>query len=228
MSNPRTASARLAAVAGVAVLALTGCGAIHTGTAVEVGEESISVSRLDQVAADFCAAVEPQLDGQAETIPNGFFRGGIAGTLTLRSIAEQLAEDYGVSATDSERYQEALGNLRVNVAAVPEDLRESVVEIESTAPYVEAVQAAVGEQLLEGEGAHEDFVAAGAEAFETWIAEHDVEFAPGLNTTLENGQIATADGALSFAVSEAAKTGLEERPNPAMARTLPDTHRCGR
>ncbi len=111
---------------------------------------------------------------------------------------------------------------------MPESIRENVITVQSAPQYVEAVQAAVGEQVLQGDGEYDDFVNAGGEAFTTWLAENDVEFDPSLNTTLEEGQIATVDGAVSFAVSEDAKAGLEEQPNAVLARQLPSSHRCGR
>ena len=218
---------RLSALAAAATLGLTGCGAISPGTAVRVDDETISVARVDEVAADFCTAIEPQLDGQAQTLPNGFLRGGIAGTLALRSAAEQVAADYGVEA-DSEQYRTAVADLQRQTASLPAEVRDSVVEVQGATAYIEAVQAAVGEQELDGEGAYEDFVNAGAEVLTGWIQEHEVEFDPALNTALEDGNITTVDGALSFAVSDQAKAGLASEPNPAEARLLPDTHRCGR
>lgn len=218
---------RLGALAAAATLGLTGCGALQPGTAVRVDDETISVARVDEVAADFCTAIEPQLDGQAQTLPNGFLRGGIAGTLALRSAAEQVAADYGVEA-DSEQYRTAIADLQRQTASLPEDVRDSVVEVQGATAYIEAVQAAVGEQELDGEGAYEDFVNAGAEVLTGWIEEHEVVFDPALNTSLEDGNITTVDNAVSFAVSDQAKAGLAAEPNPAEARLLPGTHRCGR
>lgn len=223
MSKSRT----LGAVAVLATLTLTGCGALQPGAAVEVGAERISLDRVDQVAGDFCAAVEPQLEAEAETIPHGFFRSGVAGTLALRSVADQLADDYGVEA-DSDQYLQALAELRQGVQAVPEDYRESVMEVESAPQYIEAVQAAVGEVVLDGEGEYADFVAAGTDEFETWLAEHDVEFDPTLDTTIKDGAIGPEDGALSFAVSERALNGQAAEPNSVTARLLPASQRCGR
>ncbi len=223
MSKSRT----LGAVTALAALTLTGCGAIQPGTGVEVGDETISLARIDEISTDFCSAIEPQLEGQAETIPHGYFRGGIAGTLALRSVSDQIAEEYGVTA-DSDQYLQSLSDLRQGVSAVPEDLRDSVIEVESAPAYVEAVQAAVGEVVLDGDGEYEDFVAAGTEEFEAWIAENGVEFDPALNTVIKDGTISTADRSLSFAVSEKAKAGLAEEPDAVAARQLTDAQRCGR
>ena len=51
-----------------------------------------------------------------------------------------------------------------------------------------------------------------------WIDENDVELDPALNVTLRDGQPASSDGSLSFAVSEGAKAGQEEQPNSARRR----------
>ncbi len=227
MSKTRPQPRRWGVVGALTALALTGCGALQPGAAVEVGDETIPVSRIDEVARDFCSAIEPQLESQAETIPLSFFRDGIAGTLALRSVADQLAADYGVEA-DSDRYRQALADLRANVAAVPEEYRDSVVEVESAPAYVEEIQAKVGEIVLDGDGELEDFVAAGTDEFETWIAENGVEFDPVLNTVIKDGAIESRDNAVSFAVSEKATNGMAEEPNSVTARQLPATLRCGR
>ena len=94
--------------------------------------------------------------------------------------------------------------------------------------FMQAVQAAVGEEVLGGEGEDSDFEAAGAEEMQRWIDDNGVEFDPSLNTTIRDGQVAPADDSLSFAVSEGAKAGQEEQPNSALAAQLPDSQRCGR
>jgi hypothetical protein len=226
--SPRAGRATRAwSVAAVAALLLSGCAGLRPGTAVQVGEERITTDEVDQVASQFCDALEEQLDQQAQTIPHSYFRGGIAGTLAMREVAEQVAADYGVE-PDSEQYVQQLRDLRRNVGSLPEDQEQAVIAIESAPFYVEAVQAAVGEEVLDGEGSYDEFVAAGGEEMQRWIEENDVEFNPSLNTTLRDGQIATTDDSLSFAVSEAARTGMAEQPNPALARELPASHRCGR
>lgn len=218
---------RGALVVGVAALALSGCAGIHPGVAAQVGEESITMAEVDQIAVDFCEAVTPQLEQQAETLPNSYFRNGIAGTLALRSVADQVAEDYGVAA-DSAAYNDQLAQIRRSVEALPEDLRESVIRVDSAPLYIEEVQAAVGEVVLDGEGDRQAFVAAGQEAFATWVAENDVEFDPSLNTVVADGTLQSEDLSISFAVSESARNGLEQQPSGVLARRLPSSQRCGR
>ncbi|MGH3346715.1 MAG: hypothetical protein ACRDO4_07015 [Nocardioides sp.] len=220
-------SQSLGVVAVLAVLALTGCGAIHPGVAVEIGDERITTSRLDSVTSDFCQAIEPQLEGEAESVQNSYLRSYVAGTMALRSVADQVAAEFGVEA-DSEEYLQRLSELRQGVEAVPEDIRESVIEVESAAAYVQAIQAAVGEQVLDGVGEDAELAAAGREEFDAWISEHGVEFDPSLNTEIKDGAFSIRDDAVSFAVSERAKAGMAEQPNAVSARELTASQRCGR
>ncbi|HEX6151427.1 hypothetical protein [Nocardioides sp.] len=217
----------MGAVAAVAVLTLTGCGALRPGTAVEVGDERITTSRVDEVTTDFCRAIEPQLEQQAESIQNSFLRSYVAGTLALRTAAEQLAEEHGVEA-DSEDYLNAVSELRRGLQTVPEEVREAVIEIETASAYVEAVQLAVGEAVLEGGGDDEEIAAAGREEFDAWITKQDVQFDPSLNTEIKDGAFTISDQAVSFAVSERAKAGSAEQPNAVAARQLTIAQRCGR
>lgn len=228
MSKTRGPRRVLGALAvAVAGLTLTGCAGLHPGVAVEVGDETITVEEVDRIATDFCEAVEPQLEGQAESVPHAYFRGGIAGTLAMRSVASQLADEYGVTA-DSREYTRQLTEIQRGVASLPEDIRESVVEVQSAPLYVEEIQAEIGRTRLDGDASRQDLVAAGQEEFARWTAEHDVEFDPALNTVMKDGTVTTEDQAVSYAVSETARGGLEEQPNSVLARRTPDSHRCGR
>jgi hypothetical protein len=220
-------SRTVGAVAVLAVLTLTGCGALQPGTAVSVGDERITTSRLDEVSSDFCQAIEPQLEGQAESVQNSFLRSYVAGTLAMRSVADQLGDEFGVE-PDDETYLQTISDLRKGVESVPAEIRDSVIEVESASAYVEAMQSAVGEAVLEGGGDDEEQAAAGREEFDVWISENGVEFDPSLNTEIKDGAFSIRDDAVSFAVSERAKAGLEEQPNAVAARELPAAQRCGR
>ena len=179
------------------------------------------------MTTQFCAAIDEPLDQQAQSIPNGYFRGGIAGVLALREVAEQVAADYDVEA-DSDAYRQQLADLENQVGSLPEAQQEAVIAVESSPFYVQAVQTAVGEEIAGSDADESEIEAAGSEEIQAWIDDHGVEFDPALNTTIRDGQVAPADGSLSFAVSEGAKAGLEEQPNSALAAELPESQRCGR
>ena len=219
--------ARLAGVALAAALLLSGCAGLRPGTAIQVGDEQITESELDDVTSSYCEAASSSLDEQAQTVPNGFFRTGIAGLLAMREVAEQVAAEQGVE-VGPEDYQQQLTELEGQIASLPESHQEAVLTVETARLYTEAAQVAIGQEALGGEGEEADFTAAGAQEMDRWIQDNGVEFDPALNVTMRDGQPARSDGSLSFAVSEGAKAGQEEQPNSAVAAELPDAQRCGR
>ncbi len=217
-------------VAGVLLVAtlLGGCAGLRPGTAVVVGDTTISTSELDATTTQFCAAISEPLDQQAQSIPHGYFRGGIAGTLALQEVAENVAAEQGVEA-GSASYLKQISDLRKQVAALPEEQQEPVMDVETAPIYVQEIERAVGMKLLDDPDASDaDYDQAGAEELQKWIDEHGVEFDPSLNTSIRDATVTPTDGSLSFAVSEGAKAGLEEQPNSALAAELPDSQRCGR
>lgn len=219
-------------IAGLALAGalLTGCGSASPGVAVQVGDAEITTNRVDELAGEYCRAIEDQLAAQnpPQVVPNRYFRGGIAGTLTMREIGEQVAEEYGVEAGSV--YDEKVAQLEQSVAVLDVDVREAVIEVESSSAYVEAIQAAVGEILLEEEGAsadeYSDQVARGQQVFEDWISENGVTFDPALGVTLDKGQIRSADTSISYAVGDNAVKGAADEPDPAYAAALPDSQTC--
>ena len=219
--------ARLGGVVVAAVLLLSGCGQLHPGTAIQVGDEQITESELDQVTADYCEAASASLDQQAQSVPNGFFRTGIAGLLAMREVAEQVAAERGVE-VGPEDYNQQLNDLRGQIASLPESHQEAVLTVETARLYTETAQAAIGRDVLGGQGDEAAFAAAGSEEMQQWVVDNGVEFDPALNVTMRDGQPAAADQSLSIAVSEGAKAGQEEQPNSAIAAELPDAQRCGR
>ena len=82
-----------AATMGVAGLLLTGCGSAAPGVAVKVGDEVLTVRDVDTTTSHYCTSVGEQFES---TVPMSFVRQYVVQLLTLRSQAEQLADDYGV------------------------------------------------------------------------------------------------------------------------------------
>ncbi len=219
---------RAALVVGVVGLALTGCGGLRPGVAVQVGDETISTSEVDDISTDFCEAITPQLDQEASTYNNVYLRGGIVGTLAMRTIAEQVAAEHGVDPTQNREYKQRILDVRRQAASLPEDVRDSVIEVQSAPPYVETVQTMVGRQLLDGDGDREAFRSRGQQEFDRWVAENGVEFDPAFNVVIRDGTIAQEDQSVSHAVSDEARQGEKPSWDEPVARELPRSHRCGR
>ena len=161
MSTTRRRRTLARSVAGACVaalaLGLTGCGVAGTGfrpgIAAEVGDRTVSTDEVDTLVSTYCSAIDDILAEQSQLVPLSVFRSGIAGQLALVSAAEQLADDYGVEPADD--YQRAITEIEKQIGDFSESEQEAVVQVESAATYVSAVQLSVGEQILLDEGVTE-------------------------------------------------------------------------
>ena len=212
---------------------LSGCGVAGTsfqpGVAARVGNDTISVRQVDSIARDYCSSIQKQLGANNQVVPQHYLRGGIVGQLALVSAARQLAAQYGVQ--PGADYTHKVADLRDAVAQLPEDQAQAVVEVESSAAYLQGVVTAVGEKALQKQGSTasgtDAAVTAGKQVFTRWLDDHDVRIDPQFGIRISQGQPVPTDGSLSYAVSDAAKQGGAAQPDPLYAASLPDAARCG-
>lgn len=236
--TPRQSGAprsRVAALAGslLALALLSGCGVagtdFHPGVAAEVGDESISIKTVDDIAGNYCTAILDQLKGNNQVLPQRFLRGGVAAQLALVSAAEQVAAQYGVK--PGIQYERKLSELRGAVATLSEGEQEAVLAIESSSTYIADVLQAIGEQELAPSGSTqpttEESLAAGKKIFDAWLVDQDVQIDPQYGVTIKDGQAVPIDTSLSVAVSDTAKNGQAAEPDDTYARSLASSHRCG-
>ena len=213
--------------------ALSGCGvagtSFHPGVAAQVGDDQISVTRVDEVASIYCSAIREQLSGDNQVLPLRYLRGGVAGQLALVVAAKQLAEEHGVEA--GAQYDQKVAELQGAVATLPEAQQDAVIEVESSATYISGVEQAVGAKVLREQGTAQPTTAeagqAGQKALNAWLNDHDVDIDPQFGVELKNGQAVPVDTSLSHAVGSTAKNGDADTPDPAYAGSLPSSHRCG-
>src|SRR5688500_6009522 len=122
----------LAASALLLAGALSGCGVagtgLHPGVAAEVGDEQVTVSRVDEVTSNYCTAIREQLRGQNQVVPLRFLRSGVAGQLALVAAAEQFADEHGVE--PGPEHDQKVAELEGAVEALPEGQQDAVIAIE--------------------------------------------------------------------------------------------------
>jgi peptidyl-prolyl cis-trans isomerase SurA len=212
---------------------LSGCGvagtSFHPGVAAQVGDDRITVSEVDDVASSYCSAIKEQLSGEKQVLPLRYLRAGIAGQLVLVAAAQQLADKYSVE--PGVAYDQKVAELQGAVGTLPESQQDAVIEIESSATYINGVKQAVGEQLLADKGepnpTSDQAVQAGQRAFTTWLAGQDVTIDPQFGVEIKDGQAVPVDTSLSYAAGDTAKNGNAGNPDPGYAASLPASHRCG-
>jgi peptidyl-prolyl cis-trans isomerase SurA len=217
---------RLVGVAIAATVLLTGCNevpAFTPGVAARVGDDTISVSTVDDMTADYCAAAETQLqEGQA--LPQHYLRGQVAGSLALRAAADQFAAEHGVSADPS--YDAAVKQAEQSLADLSEAQRQAIIDVQGAATYVTAVEKAVG-ATLGGGGGDKAKQAAGQQAFQQWLADQDVSIDPRFGVSIDDGTSQLVDTSLSYALSDTSTKADADQPDTEYAGALPDTQRCG-
>jgi hypothetical protein len=221
------------ALAGVV---LSGCGislGIHPGSAVVVGDRSLSMHKVDSTSSLYCQAYLPTLQQSSggQQVPMRYLRQFVAASLAERLLGEQLAAQYDVS--PAKGYQQKLAQVRQQFSSAPEDQLDAVLEVEGGDPYLQNVEVAVGQQLTGNFGeATADLKAAqerGQVASQDWLKDHTFTVDPALGVTLENGQIKLQRDQTSVAVSSLAVAGAKESggPDPSYTSALTPSQICG-
>ena len=224
---------RVVAVAVPSLILLSGCGVaetqFHPGVAVEVGDRTITTDRVDELTSGFCTAVEDQITSGGQTIPLRLFKRGIVGQLAARAAVEQLAQDLGV--TPGSDYDSQVAQIESEAEGLSASGRDEFIEVQSTVPYVTDVLTQIGGLLLAEEGEEEptlDFQQArGIDELEAWVAREGVTFDPRYGIALVEGQPVPADTDVTFALSDVAKGGQADEPEPDYVATLPSSATCG-
>lgn len=201
--------------------ALTGCTGLQPGAAVRVGDTTISMAHVDEVAEGFCAAIEPQLGqgGLPAVLSMGDLRSGVAQQLASRRIAEQIAEDFDVAPTSD--YTTAVKTLQAQADSLPAGGRDAFLEVQTASTYIQNVVAAAARQDLIDSGTsaptQAEISAHSDELFKQYLAAGDLAFDPRLGLA---SNFDKQDGTLSVAVSALATQGAD-------AASLPESQRCG-
>lgn len=223
MSTTRLMTAATISVAG---LLLTGCGSAAPGIAATVGDETLTVRDIDTATAHYCTSVGDQLESP---VPMSFVRQYVVQLLTLRSQADQVAEDYGVTAGST--YENDVAQRQGTAGTMPEEVREDYVTLTSTPAYAQDIVDQVGAIVLEDQGiadpTTDQVTQAGLDVFNQWPDANGIDIDPRYGLTNVDGVLKPVDTNTSVAVSDTAKAGLADTPDPEFATTLPATHRCG-
>lgn len=229
MSKTRMMRRTAALGLGLAGLVLSGCAGATAGVAAQVGDTDISNSRVDEAARSLCTAFGEQLAGEGSTVPMGYVRASALSMLAVRAQAEQIADEYGVKPGSG--YLNDVGQRKIAARGVAEEARDDYVLLTSTDALVNDVIGQVGEVVLAERGVEDPTVdqrmQAGQDVFAVWPDANGVEIDPRYGLEMVDGGFMATDSHLSVAVSEVARAGEAPQPDPAQARTLPLTQRCG-
>jgi hypothetical protein len=218
-------------------LVLTGCGSgigIHPGSAVVIGDETVSMSKIDSTSKSFCRVYVTQSQQsdqqQSGPLPMGTFRSYAAASLAKRALGQQLAEKYDVQPESA--YQQQVSSYQQALASVPPDQRDAAIVVAGADAYLQNVQVAIGRALTGNQGqSNTDIKAAlqrGQVATKEWLDDHDAFIDPVFGLSIDNGSFKAEKDQTSYPLSALASAGASTAaPDDSYTSQLPAAQVCG-
>jgi hypothetical protein len=223
----RSRAVRTAALLGaVGVLTLSGC-ALRPGTALAVGDDTVSNQRIEDLTTLVCDVQRDQLAAQGQTIPLAQLKASVASTVLNREVTEQAADEFGVE--PDETYQQTVDSTRARVPLSDKDELRDFVDLVTVQDYTESIITAIGEEVSEPEASPEEAQQAGVDAFTDFVSDADIEVDPRYGFTYDGAEVATTGGG-SVAVSDlavAAGNVTDPAAGAEYAASLPPDQVCG-
>lgn len=218
-------------------LLLTGCGSslgVHPGAAAVIGDESVSMRKIDSTATLYCKAYVTSQQQQATQqqsgpAPMGLFRSYVAGSLSKRLLGRQLATAYDVQPASG--YQSQVSQIESALTSAPADQRDAVIDVAASDAYLQNVEVAVGQKLTGNEGgSNADLKAAlarGQVATQDWLDHHEAVIDPVFSVDVDGGKFTRTLDQTSYPVSAFAVAGTKATPPDTYTSALPVAQRCG-
>jgi hypothetical protein len=220
-----TRTRSLIGLALASTVLLTGCNASgwNPGVAAHVAGETITLAEVQDTTSSYCEAVETQLE-EGSAVANGVVSAQVAGSLALRSAAEQWAALEGLEPDES--FETQADALDQALAGLSEEQQEAVRSVNLAQPYLTALELAYGQQQDSGAD-DEAATQAGQEAFADWLDGEDVRIDPRYTVTIDGGTLGRTTTDISLPVSDLAKKAVSGEPDETYAAGLPSSQRCG-
>jgi hypothetical protein len=235
-TRQRRAPAIAVALSG---LLLTGCGSslgIHPGAAAVVGDQSMSIGKIDDTATLYCQAFVTQSQQSTQPtgpIPMGSFRSYVASSLSKRMLGEELAAHYDVQPAPG--YQQAVSQYQQSLVSAPADQRDAVIQVAGADAYLQNVQVAIGEQLTGNVGQSNATVKAnlqrGEVATQEWLKDNEAHIDPMFGVAVDGGKFSPQREQTSYPLSPLASAGAQlatsqQAPPDTYTSALPPSQLC--
>jgi peptidyl-prolyl cis-trans isomerase SurA len=228
--------ARSVTVAGLALagLLLSGCGGslgIHPGSAAVIGDDTLSMDKIDSTATLYCRAYLPQLQQAGQKVPMHYLRQFVATSLAERDLGQQLADQYAVQPTS--QYQTRLNQVAQQFASAAPDVKQAVLDVEGGDPYLQTIQVAIGQKLLTEAGTPTTQAKAalqrGQVATQDWLRTHSASIDPVFGVAVDGGAFDAVQDQTSYPLSALASSGAVTtgQPDPTYTAALTPGQLCG-
>ncbi len=227
--SPRWVGRRVAALVVAPVLALSACSS-HPGAAAVVGSDSISESRVDDVALALCSAQTTSQTSTAQDLAGRAARQGALAVLINGTLSRQYGDANGLEPAQSQ-VSAAVDANQATIDKLPASRRTAFSDTLREYAEGQLVVSAAGSQELRKRGAktvtQEQALAAGTRLRDAWVKKHvKVKVDPRFGHFTEAGSLAFTSGSLSSPVSQQATAGAKQQPGSTWVGTLPATQKC--
>lgn len=215
------------AVAAVAAMALTGCGALHPGVAAVVGSHTISDQKVDDVARALCSANSAGAPGSAPVATRAARQGALQ-VLLDSELSRQFGEQKGVTA-DKAVVSQTLAQNEAGISQLPageqDDYRAALKEFKEGGLMLTAI----GRQSLESQNktniTDDQALAEGSRLRNKYTNGLDVKVDPRYGTFTDD-TLHPGGSDLSVAVSARAADGASPDPSNGWVASLPTSQQC--
>ncbi|CUR55129.1 exported hypothetical protein [metagenome] len=226
----RTRLAALSVVALVSLGTLSGCGDVHPGAAAVVGDSTLSSSDADTLSRDLCKVVTEAPEQATQSFPRSVALEAVVQRYVMRSIASQMADDYGVESSSTYAADAAAAKKQLDY--LDPEVRDRVLDLLVADRYFNDVLSTIGQQQLLAEGATdptaEDDLARGIALAQAWESDNGVDINPRFPAlTLGDTQFEQTPDRTSVAVSQFAKDAATSPADDAWVEALPASQKCG-
>jgi thiol-disulfide isomerase/thioredoxin len=234
--HPGRPVARSVTFVGLALvgLLLSGCGGslgIHPGSAAVIGDDTLTMNKIDSTTTLYCRAYLPQLQQQGQKLPMHYLRQFVAASLAQRDLGQQLADQYAVQPTS--QYQDRLNQVSQQFASAAPDVKQAVLDVEGGDPYLQTIQVAIGEKLLAEAGTPTTKAKAalqrGQVATPDWLRTPQVAIDPVFGVGVDGGAFKAFRDQTSYPLSALASAGAAgaAAPDPTYTAALTPGQLCG-
>jgi thiol-disulfide isomerase/thioredoxin len=233
--HPGRPVARSVTAAGLALvgLILSGCGSlgIHPGSAAVIGDDTLTMDKIDSTTTLYCQAYLPQLQQGGQELPMHYLRQFVAASLAQRDLGQQLADQYAVQPTS--QYQTHLDQVAQQFASAAPAAKQAVLDVEGGDPYLQTIQVAIGQKLLAEAGSPTSSTKAalqrGLVATQDWLRTHKVAIDPVFGVAVDGGAFKALRDQTSYPLSALASAGAAgtSQPDPNYTAALTPAQLCG-
>jgi hypothetical protein len=222
---------RLSALAAAAVVVLTGCGALHPGSAAVVGPTTITHDRVDALAAALCSANIKGAEASGQQAPELPTRGSREAALQVL-VDSRLSQLFGREKDvepNRRIVSQAMAQNRQAVELLPESQRDAFRQALEEYATGQSILVEAGRASLAAQGRtdvpDDQAFAEGERLRGEYLKSVEVEVDPRYGS-FEKGTLRPGGTSLSVPASDSARAAAAAQPAAGFVSALPASQRC--